>query len=248
MYWKIDYKGRAITFSDKRIKASQRASTIEFEENFSGSPLLKLYYSNYNFLAIFDTGNNDAITLPENLYFSSDKGKKGTAKKGSGRNGFSLYGNAFDARNVTLLDSLFVGERLFKSEVAFITPSPIPIVGNEFLARFDEVVLDWSKHKIYFSDTYKPNKALTTFGFDALFMDGKLTVSFLWDGSEAKGKGLLVGEIIESVDGIDLKNSTNESWCTLRDTLKEKAVIRIATRKADGSSGSYVLKRYTLMD
>ncbi|WP_185965589.1 aspartyl protease family protein [Flavobacterium zepuense] len=247
-YWKIDYKNNVLIFSDKKIKPTGKTYELPFEENFSGTPLIKLFFGNYNFETIFDTGNNQSFNFPDSLYFKSSASKNKILRKGSGNTEFTLYGNRSIVNHASILDSVTIGKRLFQKQVVRISPSPLPLLGNKFLMQFDEVILDWKKHLIHLPFEYNQEEPLKTLGFDPLFIDGKVVVSFIWEGSVAQIKGLELGDTITAIDGQSLIAITAEQWCTLRDAVKEKSALAFKVLKKDGSVALYELSRYTLLE
>lgn len=247
-YWKIDYKNKVLEFSDKKIKPAVKAYELPFEENFSGTPLVKLFFGNYNFQALFDTGNNQSFNFPDSLYFKSSASKNKILRRGAGSTEFTLYGNREIINHASIMDSVTIGTRLFQKQAVRVSPSPLPLLGNKFLMQFEEVILDWKKHLIYFPVDYRAEEPLKTLGFDPLFTEGKVVVSFLWEGSEAQKQGLELGDTIIAINGESLGLITPERWCTLREIVKSEDRLAMRIRKKDGTEKSYEFKRYNLLE
>jgi C-terminal processing protease CtpA/Prc len=114
--------------------------------------------------------------------------------------------------------------------------------------QFDEVILDWKKHLIYLPIEYLQEESLKTLGFDPLLADGKVVISYIWDGSEAQKRGMELGDTIIAIDGQSLDSVTPEQWCTLRDVVKEKSFLKLKVRKKDNTEASYEFNRYSLLD
>jgi len=247
-YWKIDYKNKVLVFSDKKIKPASKSYELPFEENFSGTPLVKLFFGNYNFQTLFDTGNNQSFNFPDSLYFKSSASKNKVVQRGSGNTEFTLYGNKNIVNHAAILDSITIGTRLFEKQVVRVSPSPLPLLGNKFLMQFDDVILDWKKHLIYLPLDYHRAEPLSTLGFDPLLTEGKVVVSYLWDGSDVQRQGLELGDVIIALDGQLMESVTPEQWCTLRETVKHKSTLTIKVRKRDATTVSYQIKRFNLLD
>jgi len=247
-YWKIDYKNKVLVFSDKKIKPVGKAYELPFEENFSGTPLVKLFFGNYNFQALFDTGNNQSFNFPDSLYFKSNSSKNKILKRGSGNTEFTLYGNKSIVHHAAILDSITIGTRLFQKQVVRVSPSPLPLLGNKFLMQFNEVIIDWKKHFIYLPSEYHPEEPLKTFGFDPLLADGMVVVSYIWDGSEAQKQGLQLDDKIIAIDGQPIDSITPEQWCVLRGKVKDAPLLKFKVQKKDGTEKLYELSRYILLD
>jgi len=247
-YWKIDYKNKVLIFSDKKIKPAGKAYELPFEENFSGTPLVKLFFGNYNFQTLFDTGNNQSFNFPDSLYFKSSASKNKVVQRGSGNTEFTLYGNKNIVNHAAILDSITIGTRLFKRQVVRVSPSPLPLLGNKFLMQFDEVIIDWKKHLIHLPSEYHPEEPLKTLGFDPLLADGKVVVSYIWDESEAQKQGLQLGDTIIAIDGQSIDSITPEQWCVLREVVRNKPALKLKVRKKDATEAFYELNRYTLLE
>lgn len=247
-YWKIDNKNKILVFSDKKIKPTVKSYELDFEENFSGCPLIRLFYGEYNFQTIFDTGNNQSFNFPDSLYFKSRSSRNKILRSGFGNNEFTLYGNKAIQNHASLLDSVTLGTKLFKNQLVRIGPSQIPMLGNKFFMKFDEIILDWKKHLIYLPEQYAKDEPIKTFGFDPLFDNGTVKVAFVWDGSTAQKNGLQLGDNIIEIDRKNIAGISAEDWCALRDSIREKDSIEIKVLKNDNTQKSYTLTRYNLLD
>ncbi|RWX02463.1 retropepsin-like aspartic protease [Flavobacterium cerinum] len=246
--WKIDYTNKKLLFSDKKIKPVGDFSEIDFEENFSGSPILKTYMGQYYYLALMDTGYNGSLSIPDSLFFKNRKSKEIKLNKGFGKSSLSIYESTPETEHVGLMDSIHIGNYFVKDVEVKVNSSPGILIGNALLKNSGEIIINWAKHKLYLSNA-KTNEAAVynTFGFSPLFIDGKITIALLWDESEAKLKGIALGDVITAINDEDAKNISQERWCELLNSSFKEDFIKIKTMRGDTIERSYELKKVDLL-
>jgi hypothetical protein len=245
--WKIDYKNSTLSFRTGSFKPGVKSDRIAFEENFSGSPQLKLVMGEYNFPALLDLGNNQEINLPDSLFFKSYKRMSHMLKKGRGNNYFTLYKREAYTVHAGVLDSIYFADKLYKAQVMRIEPSPLPLVGNKFFKRFGEFIIDYDRHEVYIPKTpVDTERSEMTFGFTPLLTDGKLIISFVWQGSDAERNGLETGSIIKEINGKNTENLKQEEWCTLRSELMGFDTLSLSVVTPGGKQVKIQVKKYNL--
>lgn len=246
--WKIDYKNKKLLFSDKKIKPLGDFTEIDFEENFSGSPILKTYMGQYYYLALMDTGYNGSLSIPDSLFFKNRKSKEIKLNKGFGKSSLSIYESAPETEHVGLMDTIHIGSYFVKDVEVKINSSPGILIGNALLKNSREIIINWAKHKIYLSNAKMEEAAVyNTFGFSPLFIDGKITIVLLWDEGDAKSKGVALGDVITAINDENTKNITQEKWCELLEVLTNDDFIKIKTIRNDGTERGYELKKVNLL-
>jgi hypothetical protein len=244
--WKIDYTNKQLTFSDKKIKPSGKVLEIDFEEGFSGSPMLNQRMGGYSFQSIMDTGYNGMFSLPDSLFFKSTKAKALKAHKIYGKSSLTLFDDKPTTEHLVLLDSIYIGKHLIKNKTARIEGNML-LIGNKFFKDFGEVILDWEKQKVYLADvSVKEDKECAVFGFTPLRTDAGVSVGTLWENSNAQQLGMELGDAITDINGISVTNAPQEIWCTVVALFKEDTAqeISVSIRKKDGSQKSLLLKKY----
>lgn len=245
--WKIDYANKTLTFSDKKIKPDFEADEIDFEEGFSGSPILRMSMGGIYFSALLDTGKNMTLDIPDSLYFKSKASQDGKFKKGYGKRELTLFNEAPMTEYFGTLDTLQMGKLLFKDVAVRVTPSPMILLGNKFFTNFGQIIIDWHKSKLYLPRGKQPLLEETqTFGFVPQPRDGGIVVVFLWQGSKAKEQGIELGDKILSVNGRDTSRISSAEWCELWPIFKRQGTLEIVVLKNEVEK-KFVLESYDLL-
>jgi hypothetical protein len=244
--WKINYDMKTMTFSDKKIIPEGKYESVPFAENFSGTPLLKIFLRKSNFQMALDTGNNSGFDIPDSIYFKIIKPAKAVLKKGYGNNNYTFYQNKTIATFESLADSISVGDVLLQKQSIDITPAPLALLGNKFFKKFGEIVIDYHNHKLLLPKKEVVCDTYDTYGFEPIFKDRKLLVGFIWENTEAQQLGIAPGDVITSINGKDTTNLSDEDWCELRASLTEQKVIDISL-VANGTAISHTFKKFDLL-
>ncbi len=251
--WKIDYNAKTLTFSDKKLKPEGKMREMDFEEGFSGSPMIRHVLGEYNYMALMDTGYNGGFSIPDSLFFKSRVSKKLDYKKGRGNSSLTLFDKKPVDEYVTVADTIYVGNLLAKNQVVRITPGNSVLTGNEFFKSFGVVMIDWSKKKVYVPDApIKENAEMNTFGFTPTFVEDVLKVGMVWETSSAGKAGIEVGDTIISINGKTMKGLPQDEWCSMLELFLESGTLvnsmQVVVQKMDGSQQSLQLKRSNLFD
>lgn len=252
-YWKVDYVNGQLTFSDKEIKPSKDMYAVDFEESFSGTPLLRLFMGNYNLKIFMDTGYNGMFSIPDSLYFRARKGHERPFRKGYGTNMVTLFSSEHKEKYMGLLDSVYIDNKrhLIVNPITDIDSGESYLMGNKLFKEFGEMVLNWKKHRIYLPQkVVEAKERYATFGFSPLPIDNKLLVSVVWEGTEAHKKGLTAGMIVTSVNGKDTSTINHEDWCELIDLFNRNKAseINISVQDKDGKVTAHTFKRTKLLE
>lgn len=245
--WKIDYNSHSIDFSSERIKPGFDYNTVEFQHNFSDSPIVMLIAGGIRFPALIDSGNNTFIDIPDTLYRQSRLPKTALSRKSQGRASFSLSGNKNQEERAVLTDSLYFGDVLLLKQRLRVSPSPQILIGNKFLKQFGAVLLSWDKSKIYVPKQTAPLEKKYDFGFTPFIENGKIVVVEIWEGSEAQSKGMSINDVILSVNGLDVREMTQETWCKFLSLIRGAESATVEILKPDGSKMSLQLERSELL-
>ncbi|NMH26647.1 aspartyl protease family protein [Flavobacterium silvaticum] len=245
--WKVDYLNSKLSFSTDKLLPDSEFDTIDFDEGFSGTPVVFLDTGGYRFPAMIDTGNNGTIDMPEDLYQKTRLSKSGKFQTSYGKGFFSLSGNKEQTERLGTADSLYLGNRLLRDQRLRISPSPMILVGNEFLKQFGEIGISWKKKEMYLPKKTLPLETEWSFGFTPLKDDGKIKVAVIWEKSPAKQKGLEIGDVILAINGQDVAGSTDEFWCGMRERFKKESSLELEIEKANGQRKMVLLDRYDLL-
>lgn len=251
-YWKVDYVNGQLMFSDKEIKPSKDMYAVDFEESFSGSPLLRLFVGNYHLKIFMDTGYTGVLSIPDSLYFRVRKEHERPFRKGYGTNMVTLFNNEHKEKYIGLLDSVYLENKrhLIINPVTDIDNGESYLIGNKLFRGFGQMVINWKKRRIYLPQKVVDSKeCYATFGFSPLPVDDKLLVSVVWEGTEAHKKGLTAGMVITSVNGQDTSAINHQEWCDLIDLFNynKPAEIKVTVKDKGGNIGEHTLKRIELL-
>ena len=244
--WRIDYENKKLQFSTKKLLPKTDYTTTDFTEGFSGSPLVTITTGGFYFDALVDTGNNGSIDINEELYFKSRISTSGSFKKSFGKGFYSFTGNKDHTAYNGILDSLYIGKTLVHNQPVRVSPSPMFMIGNEFLAQFGEIVFNWETMQLYLPVATKPLKPETSFGFSPIVNDEIMEVGVIWENSEAQKMGFEVGDKILSINGSDFSTLSNLQWCEVREIFREEKSLDVTILKADGTKKTAQLAKYNL--
>ncbi|MFL9845955.1 retropepsin-like aspartic protease [Flavobacterium rhizosphaerae] len=252
-HWKIDYKNRQLIMSDKKIKPSKNFYPIDFKEGFSGSPLLTVYMGGYSVIMLMDTGYNGGFSIPDSLFFKSEKLRSLPYNKGYGNSTITLYNAKPRQKYLAAIDSVYIENKrhLVKNGIADIDEGETFLIGNDIFEGFGEVILDWDKKRIYLPETVvEEDDKYNTFGFGPAYDDGTITIALVWEGSSAFTQGLEVGDVVISINGTDCQNIDRKKWCALVGLIKNKETktLPVTIKKKDGTEKGYILKRGNLFE
>lgn len=235
--WEIDFDNQTITISDKSFSSNNYVMEILFEESFSCTPEIKMTMGEYCFSAILDMGNNDLIQLPDSLFFLSRKSRYLKYAKGKGKTTETLFNDDTpQIQYVSEIDSLYIGNNLILNEVVKITPSPIILIGNSFLAKYGNIAINWKKRKIFLGrpsgNTINENNEISE--FSPYLKDNKLIIGFLWENTKLQKEGAEIGDQILNINGIPTEEINAIQWCKIREILKEAENFTLELLKPTG--------------
>jgi len=244
---KIDYNTHSVTLSTDKIKPDFEYDTVDFEHNFSDSPIVYLIAGDTRFPALIDSGNNRSIDVPDTIYKMMKFPKTSFTRKSHGRSSFALSGNSDQTEIAVRADSLYFGDILLRGQRLHISPSSQILIGNKFLKQFGEVIISWDKSKIYVPRQTVPQEAEYDFGFTPFIENGKMVVVEIWEGSPAEEKGIAINDIILKINDMDVSLMTPKLWCEFIKKTKDMESINVELRKPDGSTKFIELSRFELL-
>lgn len=261
--WKIDYTRQVMHFSDRRknVALQDPEASIGFKENFVGTPMISLTDGNVSFQADWDTGYNGQFQITDSLQSFLNKYRSHPVESINGK-GFPSSTLNQESLHKTQplqqlkLDTLIVNSKfrpdakrfsgyLIKNVVVEREKSPASILfGNKLISSAETVVLDWGKHRILLDKT-PTSKLEKSFGFAPLWQNGKIVVIKLWENASVKKAGLHLGDTLVSINGIDLKNLSQDEFCTSYPGYKKQDAIKFMIKRGD-STQAFSVKRVPL--
>lgn len=249
-HWKIDYKAKTITFSDKKIKPEGEVIEIDFTEGFSGSPMIRQVIGQYSYYSTMDTGYNGGFSIRDSLFFNSRKSKGARIVIGRGKSAMTLFESKTNYEYAVQLDSIEFGNHLMKNQFLNVTAGDSYLTGNAVFEKFGSVILDWKKHRLYLPVTVlKDDNEFKTFGLSPLYLADELKVGMVWDGSLAGTEGVEAGDAILSINGIPANAMPREKWCEIVEIFSNEDInkpLPIVIRIKDGTEKQLVLKKTDL--
>jgi len=251
-HWKIDYKNGVITMSDKAIKPGKNFYAVDFEEGFSGTPILELFMGRYSVNMLMDTGYNGGFSIPDSLYFKSRKNHEKPYKKGHGITTITLFENDYKEKYMGIIDSVYIANKrhLVLNGIADIDHADTFLIGNRVFKGFGEVILDWKKHRIYLPEkVLDVNGEYNTFGFAPVFKNSNVVISIVWEGSDAFANGLAAGDTVTGINGHTTAGIDSAMWCGLLEQIKGEMAseVNISVLKQDGTTITCTLKRTNIL-
>lgn len=251
-YWKVDYVTGQLTFSDREIKPAANMYAVDFKEDFTGRPILDMYTGRYQVTMVMDTGFSGELTMRDSIYFDARKGHERPFRKGYGTNTVTLFNTEHEEKYMGRLDSVYLFNRhhIILDPFVDIDNGDVFLVGNEVFKSFGEMVLDWKKHRLYLPEKVIDRKdRYSSFGFSPLWVNSKLVISVVWEGTEAHTKGLAAGMVITAVNGQDTAIITHDHWCGLIGMFGDDkpTEINISVQDMEGKITNHTLKRTDLL-
>ncbi|MGV3460617.1 MAG: retropepsin-like aspartic protease [Flavobacterium sp.] len=250
-HWKIDYKNKTVTFSDKEIKPEGSFTTIDFVESFSGSPLLLQKIGEHTYYSTMDTGAGGGFRISDSLFFNTRKSKGAKLAIGRGNSAMTLFEGKPSYEYTTIVDSIYVGNNLITNQLLSVQAGESYITGNKFFAKFGSVQLDWKKKKIYLpATTIAVDTGFTSLGLLPLYVGDELQVGMVWENSADGINEIEPGDTIISIDNIVVQNLTREKWCEIVDAFSsdgDTGPLPVTVRKKDGAEKQLILKKTDLL-
>jgi len=219
--WRIDFKSRTITMSDKAEEEYSAASVmIPFsEENFTGVPKINAKIRNQDIRFIFDTGSGMGFTMNQKSY-DAIKDKNFLAFEGLLSQ--SLNSISKGERRVDIMEVEINNSNLGNQLVDSSSDSP-DLIGTRFIENY-LVDLDFINKRIVLN---RPNKSLEYLSFgisfapvnDNLIIVNKLQIPQL--------SGLNLTEKIIKINNMDTSKINNEIFCKVKLLLDNSQTITL---------------------
>ncbi len=211
LFWQIDYANNRALVSKNiaNMDVDNFDIHIPFKPKLQKTPTIKTSILDKERLFTFDSGSGGSISLVD------DKGdiiKDIPAEDKSeiyGINSMGIYGESKAITNYyfTLKNDLHLGNGIFNN-VIFSTGKS-NLIGNKFLENFI-YVLDWKENRILLQQIQDLPKNISNFGFNYRFINNKAEVVLLFTEVNTP---LQIGDIILSMNNIDLRNLDDASSC-----------------------------------
>lgn len=250
-FWQLDYVKQTVTFSDHMdsLRIAPNASSFSFKPMITGTPMVEVEANGVKCDGnIFDTGSSGAITLSAKSFKKIKAADPALVSvRGIGSSSSGLYGAGYDTSYVAKA-SLKMGSFSFKDYPTEFKRDKGNL-GSDFFKNYI-VTMDWKQNKIWFSPQEKEIAQWETFGFSALWIKGKMVVTFIYDNSPVARAGLKLGDRIIAVNGKDFQNITGEDYCDIvvnSAPWKNEKSIRLVFMPDNGTEKIVQLEKINLL-
>lgn len=218
--WRIDFKTKTITISDKFIESSYKTTLIPFtEENFTHVPQVKLNIRKQSFNIVFDTGSGSGFTLDAKSY-DLVKDNNFLIFEGllsQSLNSVSKGEKQFDVMNIEV-DNTDLGNQIVDT-----SSNSRNLVGTRFMENF-LVDIDFIDKNIILHHLNKTPE-YNNFGIalapveNYLVIVNKLKISQLSE--------LNIGDRMIKVNNINTSNISPESFCEVKRLMDNSQIITL---------------------
>lgn len=228
LFWQINYNDNSAQATDdlRNFDLTAYDIVLPFETSNQKTPYIKSNIFGKNLSFTFDTGYTGRFKV-ESKYFQADKVNDYIEMFGAASVG--AYGTAkADVGYLFKVDQLRLDKANLEGERA--TTGTSNLIGNDFLKDFS-YILDWKNNKIYLKRIKERKIEFKSFGFEYLFEANKPKVVSIFKDQQS----LQVGDLIVSINGIDLQNLSSEQAChyLLNRIEKDLDTIAIKVQRKD---------------
>jgi hypothetical protein len=230
--WQIDYRNKIIRVSDKIEKMPNLKNSIKIKVELDHvfNPFIKAEVAGRTEKFMVDFGYGGFISLTEK-----------TAKKCSFANTKEINGEGTIGANgvssarvfVSNLESLKIGNQVFKNQVAFYSkPNNFNLIGTE-LSKYFIVTLNFKNSELLLTPVEQiTDEAFRTFGFDLNAKDGKIYVSSLYKNQSADKSGLRLNDEVIKING---QSPDTSNYCDfyflVRELTRSDKEIKIEVKR-----------------
>lgn len=207
LFWKINYSENSLEASKDlaQFNPADYDIVIPFTPRTQKTPVVEADLQGKKIDLTFDTGFSGRLKIADNAYEPQKASKSievyGTSSVGAYGAGKPAPGYIFRTASLSL------GNKSFFNEL--IATGGANLIGNDFFKNF-VFILDWSGNKIYMKQIRNESARLESFGFGYRFIEAKPTVAFVFREEDFP---LKVGDVIISINNINLANLNKESAC-----------------------------------
>ena len=225
--WRVDTEKRRLTISAPATAetADDTASSFSvalYDLGYPHGPIVDYSVGEFSDKALFDTGSAEPITLFGKLVEKRVVKRaiaKGSMMEGRGSEGVSAGGQGAvgDLARFTLSDFRIGGRRV--GPVHATTRSvPPTLLGLGLLDRY-VVTFDYPAGRLRLEQRDEPEVRRPAPGYGLMFVDGRATVTQLFEGSRGEKAGLRLGDHVTAVDGKSLVAADRDTQCRLAEWL-----------------------------
>ncbi len=222
--WSIDFDKKEISITRKKDIIPKNSIEIPFL--WEGLvPHWRTLIRKDSINLIFDTGFNGNFSIHSKHY---DKIKDNRFLKAEGRTSISMYSDKNISAEYCDTMDIQLANHYFKSCFVSSSDNCSNLVGMGFLKNYN-ITLDFFDKTIYLQPNSNQDKSILHFGIAIYQEDNQLKVIKKYDIEPTKG--LQLGDVIYSVNGIDTRKLNQELMCRIVDVLKNSSQLNLTTEK-----------------
>ncbi|MBS2211041.1 aspartyl protease family protein [Carboxylicivirga mesophila] len=243
--FKIDWYQKKLVITDSFQtlgKQSKQGAKMHVNKQQS-SPFIKCKINSKNIgWVLLDTGSGDIFSLynPTASWLTKKKAIGQPDYVSSGTNSHGAWGAGKHQTSIYCNSKLQIGITQFQS-VSLETSDGKSKIGMKMLEH-GNFILDYPQ-KRFFIDLGENSDDLTieSFGIDLIMKDDQFLVNGIWKGTAAEEYGIEKGDVIEDIEGVNLKDKSScEVFLTLKELTKAKDELTFYLLKPDGSESRKV--------
>lgn len=252
--WKIDYPNQTIRVVSSRTQL--QSDSLEFKIPFSpvltGTPHVAMELNGVKIKDVkLDTGSGGDLSLKSiDLEKIKKKNTQMPTIKSYGTNSAGLFGaGEADTTTTVQIQSLKLGGLEMNNQLIDFDPNGSRLFGTAYFKHF-VTTFDWFEKELVLSPRSTPETTeYKTLGFGFGLKEDTLQVRLIVEGSAADSVGLKLGDQILSMDEMDLKSCSFETYCNLIQTKYVKGRDAIILRiNRSGELLEFKLKSSVLLD
>ncbi|MBR8534643.1 aspartyl protease family protein [Carboxylicivirga sediminis] len=243
--FKIDWHQKKLVITDSFQtlgKQSKQGAKMHVNKQQS-SPFIKCKINSKNIgWVLLDTGSGDIFSLynPTASWLTKKKAIGQPDYVSSGTNSHGAWGAGDYETSIYCNSTLQIGITQFQS-VSLETSDGKSKIGMKMLEQ-GNFILDYPQKRFFIEvDENSNDLAIESFGIDLIMKDDLFIVNGIWKGTAAEESGIEKGDIVEDIEGVNLKDKSScEVFLTIKALTKAKDELTFYLLKPDGSESRKV--------
>ncbi len=222
--WSIDFERKEISITKKEDIIPQNSVGIPFFWE-RGVPHFKTIIRKDTLDLVFDTGFNSGFSVDLEHY---DKIKDNQFLKSEGRTFISMYSGKNISTEFSDTMDVQLAHHLFKSCFVSSTTDGSNLVGMSFFKNY-KTTIDFFNKKVYLQANKKQDLQILHFGVALYAENNQLKVIKKYDIEPVKG--LKLGDVIYSVNGIDTRYLNPKLMCRVIEVFRNSSQLNLKTQE-----------------
>jgi hypothetical protein len=212
LIWQINFDKQTIKVSDQieNMEVDNYHFQLPFGKNPSETPVIDVHIDGKKEKLIIDTGSGSTFSFPLKSMTSMSEENIFTAVGTFG----GVFGVSYDTiLHVTKVIKLDPStSESWRGVVEFRKSLKKGVVGLGFLKDY-LITIDWINQYLYLNRINHKPSTFSTYGFSIGKAGEYMILSHVFENSRAQEEGLMVGDTIKEIDGLNFVNSSEETLC-----------------------------------